>query len=543
MDKKAFSLVELLVWIMISMILMVWVWVLVSGWINNIVTQDKILENTADFREFSKNNLDLFSRINTRLEPKILSSTTALVKVWKNFDSLGVSFIWTQNLDSFYCSGIDVDSSITEHMEIKNFLPFEEIWEDIFNNFSQTLYWETSWFKSFYRSHIIKDSANNIIVWKFWVFWRSLDKYWTWTYLNNPTGLAYDNSKKLLFIADTGNNRILVYNNNSSSSDYKKIYKLLNEKDGLNQPMWLAFYDNVLYIANSWNWEILEYSSKNISNNPKLTLTWITKNWINKFEIEFLSGSIFLTNPDNLVDFSFSPNIKNNLDYFFLKDNKIKYFFISSLNSDSSQSDCIAWNQGKYVLNSSDNPIKCSSTEVWTWQLANLSTKNLNNQTIEISDIKPSFTDNKSYYIKLNLYKDNNLKYEKYFPYFVNWDEDLTTREDNTLNLISNDFKYPTWIKYDSWKLKINDFWDRAEYSINLNLAWKTNTRNLANFEFSKIPFYENRDFRLYTPISKLIIDYNNQFLSLKLDYFKQYNCYNLDQKVIRSFVLGKNFK
>jgi len=548
MNKKAFSLVELIVWIVISMILMTWVWILVSWWITNIVMQDKIIQNTGDFREFSKDSLWLFSRINTRLEPVWITSTSALVRVYKDYDKLWVSYIGEVTKDWFYCTWTDVDSTITKHILIKNFLPFEEIGENIFDNYSKTLYSEANWFKSFYKSHIVKDNSNHIIIWKFWVFWTKLWDNWLDTYLNNPTWLAYDSTNNLLYIADTGNNRILAYNLST-----QEIYKLLDEKDWLNEPIGLAFNDEVLYITNSWNWEILEYSSKNHTNNPDLILTWITQNSINKFEIEFLSWTINLTNPDSINDFTFTPNVKNSNDFVKINDsdkNKLKYYFISSLQSESHQSDCTAWNQWKYVVNASDVPIKCSSTEVWTWQLANLNNISFNDQKIEITDIKPNFTDSKSYYVKLNLYNNNTLKYENYFPYFTKWDDDLTTRENNTLKIISNDFKYPTWIEYDSTnnKLKINDFWDRKEYW--LTLVWvKDSWINIWawnwNFDYTKIPENKKLNYFLNTPIENLDISYDisKKYLNIQLDYYKQYNCYNTDEKVVRSMILGKSFK
>ncbi len=548
-QKQAFTLVELIVGVMISMILMVGIGVLVSGGINNLVLQEKVMKNTSHFIDFSKDLNELFFRIDTNFKPKdTITWTSTLVKVKQNYDKIWVSYIWEIEKDWVYCSWTDIDSTITKHILIKNFLPFEEVWEDIFDNFSWTLYSKVDNFKAFYKSHVIKEGTD-IIIWKSWIFWDKLWEYWTWTYLNNPTGLAYDSGKKLLYIADTGNNRILVYNNDSTSPDYKKIYKLLWEKEWLNEPMGLAFYDWVLYITNSWNWEILEYSSKEILNNPNLILTWITQSSINKFEIEFLSGNIELSSPNSINDFSFTPNRKNTDDFVKINDsnkNKLKYYFISSLQSESHQSDCTAWNQWKYVVNSSDVPIKCSSTEIWTWRLANLKTTSFSDQEIEISNINPNFSDKKNYYIKINLILDNTIKNELYYPYFTNWDKNLFTRDNNVLKVISNAFKYPTWISYDTTnnKLKINDFWDRKQYSINLDWTWKSQTKTLTYFDYTKILEDKKRDYFLTTPIDKLKLNYSNfkKYLSLELTYFKQYNCYNLDQKIKRNIVLGKSF-
>jgi len=49
MKNKWFTLVEILIWISISMLLMVSVWILISGWIQNITDQEKALKNSDNF--------------------------------------------------------------------------------------------------------------------------------------------------------------------------------------------------------------------------------------------------------------------------------------------------------------------------------------------------------------------------------------------------------------------------------------------------------------------------------------------------------------
>ena len=558
MNNKAFSLVELIVWIVISMILMTWVWILVSWWINNIVSQDKIIQNTWDFREFSKDSLGLFSRIDTSLEPVALTSTTALLKVNKDYDNLWVSYIWEVNRDWFYCSWSDVDSTITNHILIKNFLPFEEIGEDIFSDYNETLFSKAGWFRAFYQSHVIKDSANHIIIWKNWIFWYKLWEYWTWTYLNNPIGLAYDSTKKLLYIADTWNNRILVYNNDNSSTDYRKIYKLLDWKDWLNEPMWLALYDNRLFIANSWNWEILEYSSKT-SNDKKLNLDFTINKNINNllnFSVEVFSWVTDITKPDDTSQFILNWISKNTADYLTWSNNKLTCWLTNFSNNFSTQSNQTCSNNYTKYYVSSNEIIKeeitnCNSS---TWTIKKYKSSNYQNIS-SWTNIKISTTISfdgtnfwlyQAYYLKLILDWEST-DYEKYFPFFINWDDDLTTREDNTLKVISSDFKYPTWIEYDSItnKLKINDFWERKEYTMNLDWSWKWVSKNLVNFNYSKIPENKTKDYFLNTPINDLKINYDStkKYLNLDLTYYKQYNCYNLDEQIKRTLILSKSFK
>ena len=549
MNKKAFSLVELIVWIVISMILMTWVWILVSWWITNIVMQDKIIQNTGDFREFSKDSLWLFSRIDTRLEPVWITSTQALVKVNKDFNKLWVSYIGEVTKDWFYCSWTDVDSTITKHILIKNFLPFEEIWEDIFSDYTKTLYSESNWFKAFYKSHVIKDNLNNIVVWKPWIFWIKLWDNWLNTYLDNPTGLVYNSSENLLYISDTGNNRILVY-----ETDTKKIYKLLDEKDWINQPLWLALNDNTLYIANSWNWEILEYTSK-YTTDKKLNLDFIiNKNITNllNFSIKVYSWVTDITKPDNTNQFNLTWISKKTPDYLTWSDNEIVYWLTDFWNNFSTQSNqTCSSNYTKYYVQSNEiikEEINDCNTNTWTIKKYKTSSyqsiSSWTNIKISTTIDWDNFSLYQAYYLKLLLDWESD-DYENYFPFFINWDNDLTTREDNTLRVVSNDFKYPSWIEYSWWKLKINDFWDRKEYSINLDWTWKSQTNLLTNFDYTKVLYDKKLDYFLNTPIKNLDISYDTtkKYLNLKLDYYKQYNCYNTDEKIVRSMILSKSFK
>ena len=556
---KAFSLVELIVWITISMILMAWVWVFVSWWINNIVLQDKVIKNTADFRDFSKEMLWLFSRIDTRLEPKIITSTSALLKVNKSFDSIWVSFIWEENRDWYYCTWAWVDSTITKHIVVKNFLPFEEIWEDIFKNngFIDTLSWKSWNFKSFYRTHIITDNSLKILVGKKWIFWRKIWNTWTWTYLNNPTWLAYDSTKKLLYIADTGNNRILVYNNDNSSSDYKKIFKLLDSKDWLKEPTWLSLsWSNVLFIANSWRWEILEYSSE--STSKKLNLDFdINKNINNlkNFSIKIFTWITDITKPDSTSQFTLNWILKKTPDYLTWANDTLTYWLTNFSNNFSTQSNKTCSSNYTKYYEESWNIVKeeiqnCNSSTGTLKKYKTSSYQNISSWTnIKIStSVNFDWTDfskNQNYYLKLTL--SGSSTFSKYFPFFVNWDDDLLTRNDNTLKIISSDFNYPTWIKYNSSskKLEINDFWDRKKYSINLDWTWKSSINDLSDFNYSKIKDYKYFDYILKSPIKKLDLSYDwvKKYFSFLLKYYKQYNCYDSDQRIDRTLILNKNFK
>ena len=558
MNKKAFSLVELIVWITISIILMVSVWVLISGWIANITRQEKVIKESSNYREFLKNAFSVFSSVSKKFDP-IITSSWVLLKTNQIYDNIWFSFIWVEKKDSYYCSWAWVDSTITNHLEIKHFLPFEEVWEDIFSDFSKTLYSNSNGFKAFYKNNIITDSSLNIIIWKKWIFWDKIWEYWTWTLLNSPTGIAYDSTHKLLFISDTWNDRILVYNNDSSSPDYKKIYKLLDSKDWLDEPTWLAFYNRVLYIANSWAWKIFAYHSKS-SANKKMNLNFkINKNINNlkNVKIEVFDNIDSITKPDSTSQFSFSWITKKSSDYLTWSNNKLTYWFSDFWDNFETQNNKHCFSNYTKYYESWWDIIKeeiqdCSWWPFWTWTLKkyrSLYFQNISSGTnIWISTIVNfdwnDFTQTWAYYVKLTLSWASD-SYKNYFPFFINWDNDFFTRKDNSLEVISKDFKYPTWLKIVSWKLKVVDFLDRKVYKMDLDWTHKTQVSILNWFNFSKIPFDKTKDFILDLPIKNISANYDNtkKYFSLKVDYYKKYNCYNLDDKIKRTLIFTKNFE
>jgi hypothetical protein len=517
MSNKAFSLIELIVWITISMLLMVSVWVFISSGMKNIFAWQKVLENISDFTNFTDNlnkNIHLiqsgsFSPTNT--------PSWILFKRWQNFSDWWFSYIWTQILDNIYCNSGAEDTK-TNHIFIKNFIPFEESWEDIFTDYTWVLsstetniWWKI--YRSFQKEHriAVKNwTQRDTIIWKT-IFW---DKFIEWAnpkdiYLNSPTWLDTDWTN--LYISDTLNHRILYLDNSN------KIHLLLDESDGLNEPTWLYYNDSSLYIANSWYGEILKYSSTSQASNSTLTLTWVTVNSINKIEISFFNQDGTNKNiawPINKNDVTFS-NISKNDDYIWITANKLQYYFVNYNWVDYSEPSC-TWTEERLVW---WNPVKCKST--WTWTTSTYHSKNLVNEIININNIIPNLSNTWSYYVNLKLFNLATEKYSKYFPYFTQSDNDLTTKNDNILTVLYSWLNYPTWIWW-IWPTDFNVFWD-GTYS---NLPY-TETDNLLNL-----------------PIKSLnITNTPNDLLTFILKYYKSYNCYNLDEKIEKTFITNKNLK
>jgi hypothetical protein len=460
--KKAFTLVELLVWIWISVILMLSVWIFVSNWIWNILNSQKSLENSSDFIEFlwevntSINLLDKNFSFNSN-SGVTKTSSWIIFKRWKEFSNWGFNYLWETNENLTYCLTWSENIN-TNHIFIKNFIPF---W-DYKNSLSYS--W-TTWYTSYQKEHIIKNNSGNIIIWK-WIFWNEFEdwKSWTGIYLNNPTWLA--KNWDILYISDTLNNRVLYYNTTT-----KKIFILLDENDWLNEPTWLYFNNNELYISNSANGEILKYSSL-VKNSQTLNIVWINKS-VSNFKISFFNQDwIFnINNLPNINDITFNNAIKWPTDTISKNNNEITYSF--------------SW---------------------WT--------VNKNIQNITFKDNLNNFSNTWTYYAKLDI--DNNI-----YTYFTQWDNDILTNLDNILEVHKENLEYPTEIWW-TW------VWDFKEY-------WK--------WSFSNLDFNKNYDYLLKIPIKASYSNLNNNLLNIKLEYYKKYDCYNLDNKISRSIILKKNLR
>ena len=153
MNKKAFTLIELIVGIIISMLLMLSIWVFVSTWMSNIILQKKIID---DNKKLSSDFLYLQKIFNNSNKYIFKTSSWILIKKNKYFDTWWYSYIWIKEFDKQYCLTWEITK--TNHLYVSNFIPYEEIWEDINSNFSETLTWhivEISWIK--YYSDILKN--------------------------------------------------------------------------------------------------------------------------------------------------------------------------------------------------------------------------------------------------------------------------------------------------------------------------------------------------------------------------------------------------
>lgn len=465
--KRAFSLIELIVWITISMILMVSIWVFVSSWMQNIFLQQKSLTNASDLNDFASDIYETLWSIENSGSLHFTSSGVIFKR--KNiFDKWGFTYIGSSILDLYYCDDLNSEDTKTKHIFIKNFIPFFESGEDITTNNYLTWSVNHKWniYISYQKEHKVTDDLWNIVIWR-GVFWDKFEEWAsaTWIYLNSPTWMASD--WEMLYVSDTLNNRILYLS-------WSNIYSLLDESDGLNEPTWL-YYDNAwkaLYIDNSWNWEILKFSSELIIVPNKIfTFSWVTENNIETIYINFFNNNINYN--INSLDINTSFNNDEVSDEKAFNNNIFSYGFMS------------------WAIHESVNFIWTNTYTIWLSNLDNFSTA-------------------WNYTIKLRIW--NN---EKEFYYFTQWDGKIYTKTDNKLEIVRSWLDYPNWIWWNPWT----------------NIS--PNNSNFKEFNASSIwnlNIDTKNDIILNNPINDLDISQNWNLLNLILKHYRNYNCFNLDE-------------
>lgn len=555
--KKAVTLVELIVWVSLSMLLMVSIWIFTSSGLSNLFLQEKSIWNIFSINKFieeTKNTLD-----NIDSESQILTNWI-IFKRKTEYDEGWFAYIWTTEKD--FCENWQK----TKHIFIKNFIPFSEDKIKTWNFESKT------------KQNQVFENWNLIIWTKF--FWKDFEN-WSESKevpLNNPTWIVKD-SEGNLFISDTLNDRILIKDKNW------KVYNFLwNEI--LKEPNSLQFENWKLKIANAWKKEILEYYFSEKSYNPKnlkieknkdffdkIKIN-ITKDYSKKYnileikdeekfsenfdlkiqEIKNIFQNDFIIKEDNEIYYqvwaknswkydikyiskSEYENQKSNLEFlwktrksFYLipKDFSNFYNFTETTNKINNISwfkKLVLWTkniftkENKFYLEKTEN--KTITREDWSSE--NIEEKNY----YELQNFKIKFDLNSYFSSSNNFIEKSNLKW-KYFlnleilkEISVNKFEKIEeTKEEKIFENDLENFKITkTWkYSYDFWK------------NFDLNNPW-----NFINFD-------ENYDKILDLPIKSLEISKNWDFINIILKYYKNFDCENLDinEWKIRTLFLKK---
>lgn len=549
-NNSAFTLVELIVWVTISMLLMVSVWLILSSWIQNILKQEKIISSNENFSAGFQNMYKNFDWVENNY---IFSSQSwALFQSKNYFQKIGFAYFWIIEQNNSYCPG-DSQTPKTKHLSWNFFLPYEEIWEDFLNDFWDIQSAQVWNFSIDTLNHQILENGTKII-WgnNFWYeFSQAADALEI--SLNNPTWAV--EAEWGLFFSDTGNHRVLFYKDS-------KVYLILDRFDGLDQPTGLAYENGSLYISNSGKWEILKYSSIRLSWNPPLEINFSPDRdygSINRFELSF-TGAAFI--PDNSLlkdDFSFDENyFFQNEDFLRSQNNILEYYFS---NFNSTQVDInngpIAWcsDDTQYnVVNSVVEKIEtqCTSTGTWsrythTWNNS-YSLLQTNEYEIHLENISPEITQDGNYLTQVDFYDDNNRRYSKIFPYFTQWTGKISDYRHNSLEVFIENLQYPTGLEISGNILTINDSLERKQYEYEVDSWVLSNTNNMTDFSaewLQNIIFNPLNDEIIQNPISEISLDYDsiNNYLWMNIKYFHYLNCYNPDEFIEKEIIFWKNLE
>lgn len=557
-SKKAFTLVELIVWITISMLLMVSIWVLVSSWMQNILKQQKIMDKNSLLSETVSDFYNGFENISSSWWHIYSYESWAIFKIDQSINKWWFAYLGLTSQPNLYCSD-DSELPLLHYLTWKSFIPYEEVWEDIFRDFSdieaQTVTSWSTYLVDTLNHQVLQDDVR-IIGWD--VFGHEINHWESWleTRLNNPTWIAL--AEWGFFLSDTLNDRILFYKDGN-------IYLILDQNDWLVEPTWLAYDNtkNILYIANSWKWEILKLSSEVLLNNPSLVINFSPINNVQDItRIKVIFPSLWWNlNSMTWSDFNFS-NINNWNWYINTVNNTIEYYFTDYLNSRNwsptnwNINNCSSQPSPTYALNWNTperTEITCYDTHTGSRVIYSRNIENdfSNNQsyTIEIDNISPAISTAGNHLIELELYDLiwATPQFSDTFSYFVQWDWILNNLESTTLSSLISGLWYPTGLNLTGGnRLEINDFITRKQYSYNLNNISSFSTNNLFDFSDSNlesIPHNSNIDTLLNNPVSKIEIQYDsaNKFLTNIINYYQYINCYNPEEKVEKTFVLQKN--
>lgn len=474
-NKFWFSFIELIVWVSITVILMISVWIIVSSWMKNITIQKQILDQNSEIWNFNENLNNIFS---PWFEIITYTSTSALVK--SNYILWKPKYYYLSEITSTWFCENDLNLK-NKYIQIQNFNPF-------------LLSWSTySW--SYIKNEIY--SWWQVIVWK-WFFWSDFISWsaWTWVYLNNPSSIT--NSWNLVFISDSANNRIYYLS-------WNIINKLLDIDDWFFSPTWLIYNSWALYILNSWKKELLKLTSSSNSNASWNNIDINIKpqsniNNIKKLTLEILPNDFVLTWSYNSWSFNFSPNLKN------------------------------------------------PSWDIWwTWALNRLdytfswvvSLNSLANYNIKVP-ISWEFLTWTTYYFKTQFFDNSsNVIYEKYFPYIINSDDDLTTIDDNTLENLTWSLNYDYTDLSFSWSnLLLQDFLNEKYLKLTQTWwfiwTWSIGAFQIDDFEnIKEISNFKIKDFKIFK---------DTNILNILIEYYKIFDCYNEDLSITKAIIFKKTF-
>lgn len=478
-NSSAFSLIELIVWVSISMILMISVWIFVSSGMKNITIQKQILDQSTEITNLSTDFNDILSG-----DFNIITNTATSITLKSDHLSGKASYYTISETSSTgYCKS---DTGIvTKRLLIQNFNPVTLTWVAGFSGSisNNTIYSGTT-----------AIAGRNI----FWSDDFADGTAGTWIYLNNPGWLTKD-LNDTIFISDSGNNKVIYIS-------WWLAYNLLNESHGIVSPTGLLYNWGKLYILNSGKKELLEMSSKSVSSGTGVDLEFQINSWpkfVNKLTLEVLPNDFIINGTYNTGSF------------------RVWYtawWIFIPINSDADT-----------IVKSPNN------TLTYTFD----STKTIIDTFVYGIKI-PSFSGSlwsKPYYIKLRLYDWGIPQYQEHYPYVVNSDNNIKTIADNSIIVLTG------WISENytniskSWaNMVLSDMINGRTLEVASNGNYVANSNmtptNINQFENSqKLSEFIVKDFH---------VEQVWNLLTFKIDYYKNFSCYNEKDAIVKTLLIKK---
>ncbi|ATU05427.1 hypothetical protein BKN14_03160 [Candidatus Gracilibacteria bacterium HOT-871] len=557
-NKKAITLIELIVGVSISMLLMLSIGIFTSSGISNLFLQEKNIGNNISINNFfteAKKNLDNIEKSSEIIQNGVI------FKRKTEFNDGGFSFIGTKQKTDFCENGAE-----TKHIFLKNFIPGGL--EIVEGNL-----------KTSQKENSVFENGKKIIGTDFYGKQKLNGEIGEQVSLNGPTGIIEKDGK--IFLSDTLNNRILVKKKNG------KIYDFIGEEAGLKEPNGLFFDGDDFYIANSGNGEILKYSIKNeIPNYNKQFKTSGRKFNRIKFtyikeigEDEDYSAFEIEENDENKI---LEKVKKSELDKVELDEKTV--FQISYLDDNGNQKieeiDQTKYDSYKekkefqvlkikkyFYLYTYSDQAGPNKKEIFDENKKNF-IKNLTLKKELISAKKILFFDSEKnifYLMEIEEKTDskgNKKSVEKFFQieYFyagIMSFPDLPKFSGNfgkgrffvELSLEKFDEGSSKYTKEFEEKTKIffNDLRELKQVKNNLKYPYKINsTSDFVEFDMQNpgdfINFDENFDTMLEVPIKSLEVSKDGNFLNIIVKYYKNFDCENLDlnEQKINTLLLKK---
>ncbi|MDD2565930.1 MAG: prepilin-type N-terminal cleavage/methylation domain-containing protein [Candidatus Gracilibacteria bacterium] len=381
-----FTLVELLIAVTLSALLMTSVMIFTGANIRNSKKNEKILSNSNKNYSFETKLLEVTGNIDTNgiyNSGSSFGSYSSGIFLSTKGPNLPITFIGIKTFTGF-CDSFSGSASATGTI---NRLVIKEMLSENNSHSGTTNYYINRDKNSIYTSGSILAVGTGLKG-------NSLSSSGTGTELNNPSAIIENSG--ILYIADSGNNRILSYVISTGG-----IYEIANNKNGISNPTDI-YYSGALYITNAGAGNIIKITD-GMGTGDKLDTSFKVPKNITFDKIEFIfNGIANISSPTSSGSFTFS-GISTGTEDIVSTGTTLTYFFSGT-------------------------------------------TRTINSGTtygVTINSISPYPTSTGSYSVKVNFLSGVIVQDSLNLPYFIKGDGITTTMKGNTIEVLSGGIIYP----------------------------------------------------------------------------------------------------